>query len=131
MAQEIIERFDPSQDFPIITYGLPYPEALPRQLSNTLYCSQPFLIVSKSLAERTDALERLDACLNSDDVKIAGTHVGMRPHTYYSEVLEVAGKVKATGADCVVTIGGGSLTDAAKAIVLVSWVYKRDFVLGG
>ncbi|KAJ4423245.1 hypothetical protein N0V82_002106 [Gnomoniopsis sp. IMI 355080] len=119
MAQETIKRFDPSQDFPIITYGLPYPEALSRQLSNTLHCSRPFIIASNSLAKKTDALERLNTSLNSGHVKIVGTRVGMRPHTYYSEVLEVAREVKASGADCVVTVGGGSLTDAAKAIVLM------------
>ncbi|KAJ4387930.1 hypothetical protein N0V93_008533 [Gnomoniopsis smithogilvyi] len=119
MAHETIERFDPSEDFPIITYGLPYPEALARQLSNTLHCSRPFMIVSKSLAKETDALERLNSSLNNGDAKVAGIHVGMRPHTYYSEVLEVAGEAKSSGADCVVTIGGGSLTDAAKAIVLM------------
>lgn len=120
MAQETVERFDPSQDFPIITYGLPYPEALAQQLSNTLHCSRPFIIVSDSLTKETDALARLNTSLNSDHVKLAGTRVGMRPHTYYSEVLEVAREVKNSGADCVVTVGGGSLTDAAKAIVLVS-----------
>lgn len=120
MAQEIVERFNPSQDFPIITYGLPYPEILAQQLSTTLRCSRPFIIVSNSLAKKTDALERLNTSLNSGDVKIAGIREGMRPHTYYSEVLEVASEVKVSGADCVVTIGGGSLTDAAKAIVLVS-----------
>lgn len=121
MAQEIIERFNPSQDFPIISYGLPYPEALARQLSSTLHCSRPFLIVSNSLAKNTDALERLNSSLNNGDVRIAGIRVGMRPHTYYSDVLEVTGEVKASRADCVVTVGGGSLTDGAKAIALVSW----------
>lgn len=120
MAQETVERFNPTQEFPIITYGLPYPEALARQLTTTLQCSRPFIIISKSLSQKTDALERLNTSLKNGDVKVTGIHVGMRSHTYYSEVLDVAGKVKAAEADSVVTIGGGSLTDAAKAIVLVS-----------
>lgn len=120
MTQAIIERFNPSQDFPIITHGLPYPEALARQLSTTLHCSRPFIIISKSLANSTGALEQLNATLSSSDVKIVGIRMGMRPHTYYSEVLDVAREVEAAGADCVVTVGGGSLTDGAKAIVLVS-----------
>lgn len=129
MAQETIGRFNPAQEFPIITYGLPYPEALARQLSVTLECSRPFIIISKSLSQKTDALERLNTSLNNGDVKVAGIHVGMRSHTYYSEVLDVAGKVKAAGADSVVTIGGGSLTDAAKAIVLVSLLLCNEIGL--
>ena len=41
----------------------------------------------------------------------------MQPHTLYSEVLAVASAVKASGADCVITLGGGSLIDGAKGIV--------------
>ena len=41
----------------------------------------------------------------------------MQPHTLYSEVLAVASAVKASGADCIITLGGGSLIDGAKGIV--------------
>lgn len=129
MDQETIERFNPAQEFPVINYGLPYPEALARQLSTTLQCSRPFIIISKSLTQKTDALQRLNAGLDNGAVKVAGIHMGMRSHTYYSEVLDVAGKVKAAGADSVVTIGGGSLTDAAKAIVLVSSLHCNEIGL--
>ena len=40
----------------------------------------------------------------------------MQPHTLYSEVLFVASEVKASGADCIITLGGGSLIDGAKGI---------------
>lgn len=120
MAQETVERFNPANELPIITHGLPYPEACARHLTSTLHCSRPFLVISNSLNINTDAVERLKAALNRDDVRIAGIHVGMKPHTYYSEVLEIAGEVKRAGADAIITVGGGSLVDGAKAIVLVS-----------
>ena len=41
----------------------------------------------------------------------------MQPHTLYSEVLAVASEVKDSGADSIITLGGGSLIDGAKAIV--------------
>ena len=46
----------------------------------------------------------------------------MKSHTFISEVLEIvqdAGKVEG-GVDLIVTMGGGSLTDAGKIVALVS-----------
>lgn len=111
----------------MLTHGLPYPEALAKHITTTLHCSRPFIIISKSLATSTDALDRLKTVLDGSSshagataaIKIAGVRIGMQPHTYYSEVLEVTRAVAASAADVVVTIGGGSLTDAAKAVVLL------------
>ena len=41
----------------------------------------------------------------------------MQPHTLYSEVLSVTAEVKNCRADTIVTLGGGSLIDGAKAVV--------------
>lgn len=117
---ESIERFNPDKEFPIITHGLPYPEACAKHLTTTLNKQKPFLVISESLSKTTDVVQRLDSVLNSDNVRIVGTHIGMRPHTYYSEVLQVMYEVKESGADAVVTVGGGSLIDGAKAVSLVS-----------
>ncbi|KAH8757347.1 alcohol dehydrogenase [Diaporthe sp. PMI_573] len=118
MAAESIERFDPDKEFPIITHGLPYPEACAKHLVTTLNRLKPFLVISESLSKTTDVVERLKSALNSDNVSIVGTHIGMRPHTYYSEVLQVMREVKESGADAIVTVGGGSLIDGAKAVSL-------------
>lgn len=120
MATESIQRFDPDKEFPIITHGLPYPEACSKHLATTLNRLKPFLVISESLSKTTDVVERLKAALNRGNVKVAGTHIGMRPHTYYSEVLQVMHEVKESGADAIVTVGGGSLIDGAKAVSLVS-----------
>lgn len=120
MATESIERFDPDREFPIITYGLPYPEACAKHLTTTLNSQKPFLVVSESLSKTTDVVQRLTSALNNDNVKVVGTHIGMRPHTYYSEVLQVLHEVKDSAADAIVTVGGGSLIDGAKAVSFVS-----------
>lgn len=120
MAQETVERFDPAKELPIITHGLPYPEACAKHLGDTLHCSRPFLVISNSLSKSTDAIGLLKAALGRDDVALAGVHIGMKPHTYYSEVLQIAREVKDSGADSIITVGGGSLIDGAKAISLVS-----------
>lgn len=120
MPAESIERFNPENEFPVITHGLPYPEACAKHLTTTLKTHKPFLVISESLSKNTDVVQRLDSALNSDHVKVVGTHIGMRPHTYYSEVLQVIHEVKDSGADAIVTVGGGSLIDGAKAISFVS-----------
>ncbi|KIW09423.1 hypothetical protein, variant [Verruconis gallopava] len=42
----------------------------------------------------------------------------MKPHTYWSEVLEIADECRACNADLIITLGAGSLTDAAKIVSL-------------
>lgn len=121
MPQESTERFNPSKEWPLITHGLPYPEAIARHLTQTLHCKRPFLIISRSLSRNPEIVERLQEALGKEDgnAKIAGVRPGMLPHTYYSEILEISRKVNETAADSIVTIGGGSLVDGAKAISLV------------
>lgn len=120
MAAETVERFNPENELPIITHGLPYPEACAKHLTTTLHTQKPFLVISESLSKNTDVVQRLNSALNSEHVKVVGTHIGMRPHTYHSEVLQVLHEVKDSGADAIVTVGGGSLVDGAKAISFVS-----------
>jgi alcohol dehydrogenase class IV len=58
----------------------------------------------------------------------------MRPHTLWSEVLEIAIEARECEADLFLTVGGGTLTDGAKATVLVfpardsqlEWIEGRD-----
>jgi alcohol dehydrogenase class IV len=115
---EVIERLNPAKPLPIITYNLPFPEACAKHLKETLNCGKPFIIVSSSLSRNTDATKRLEAALGEGNV--AGVRVGMQPHTLYSEVLEISKTIKQSGADSVITVGGGSLIDGAKAMVFVS-----------
>jgi alcohol dehydrogenase class IV len=76
-----------------------------------------YIIASRTLSNNTDALQRLQDAL---DEKVAGVRVGMKSHTYWSEVLEVTRACRKCEADLIVTLGGGSLTDAAKIVSLVS-----------
>ena len=48
----------------------------------------------------------------------------MKPHTLWSEVLEVTQDALEKDADLLITLGAGSLTDAAKIVVLVSRATK-------
>ncbi|TVY52337.1 Dehydrogenase FUM7 [Lachnellula cervina] len=108
-------RYDPSKDFPIVSWGLPFPEACAKHMSDTLRVSKAYIIVSGSLSRNTNALQRLESALGED--MVAGVWRGMTPHTLYSELLTITKDVKKSGADCIVTLGGGSLIDGAKGMI--------------
>jgi alcohol dehydrogenase class IV len=114
------ERINPAKPLPIVSWGLPFPEACAKHLSDTLNTSKAYIIVSGSLSRNTDALQRLESALGAE--RVAGVWKGMAPHTLYSELLTIAKDFKKSGADCIVTLGGGSLIDGAKGMVFVSFL---------
>jgi len=120
MSETLCRAF-PNREKPLISYGLPFPDALLRYLSNESRVAKVYVICSGSLAKNTSYLEALNQQLGD---KIVGTRVGMRSHSFWSEILEVVEAVKRCGAEYIVTLGAGSLTDAAK---VVSYVGCLDF----
>lgn len=102
--------------YPHISYGLPFTIACKKHVAATFQASRVFLIVSRSLAKNTEHVKNLQHALGA---KVVGTRVGMRPHTLWSEVLEVTREAKELEADLLITLGAGSLTDGAKIIALV------------
>ncbi|KAJ3564711.1 hypothetical protein NPX13_g7749 [Xylaria arbuscula] len=73
-------------------------------------------MASKSLSAQTQYLAKLEATLGEKHV---GTWIGVKPHSPYDDLVEILRDIKAKEADCLVTLGGGSLTDSAKFIVYV------------
>jgi alcohol dehydrogenase class IV len=124
-SSEHVEQFFPGVEYPIISYGLPFPQACAKHAIETLGCSKVYVICSGSLSRNTKFLERLEAALGKDH--FVGVRKGMKPHTMFSELLEVAVDVEKSGADCIITIGGGSLVDAAKYIPFVSACSWNNF----
>jgi alcohol dehydrogenase class IV len=116
-STEQIEQFFPGVEYPIISYGLPFPQACAKHVKETLGCSKVYVICSGTLSRTTDIFERLEAALGEG--RLVGVRKGMKPHTMFSELLEVAADVEKSGADCITTVGGGSLVDAAKYIPFV------------
>ena len=103
---------------PQISYGLPFPEACAKHVSNTFKASRVYIIASGSLSRQTDHVKRLQQALGD---KVVGTTYGMKPHTLWSEILEITAKANEAKADMLVTLGAGSLTDGAKIIALVRY----------
>ncbi|KAF7986288.1 hypothetical protein HWV62_35226 [Athelia sp. TMB] len=114
-SQEILRSAFASKDRPLVSQGLPFPDACLKHVSTTFNVSRIYIISSGSLARNTDALERLQRALEG---RVVGTRVGMKPHTYFREVLEIVHDAREARADCIVTLGGSSLTDGAKVVAL-------------
>jgi len=57
-------------------------------------------------------------------VEVVGVKKGMRPHTPWTQIIEIANEARAENADCIITLGAGSLTDGAKLVVLVSKIFS-------
>ena len=75
-------------------------------------------------------MDKLIHKLNQDvgERTVVGVKNGIRSHTYFSDVLDIVNKAKDCDADCLVTLGAGSLTDAAKvdSLALANDATSRD-----
>lgn len=106
----------PPKSKPHISTGLPFAAACAHHISNTYHASKVYIIVSNSIS-RTENLASLQEALGD---KIVGVRKGIKPHTPWDDVLEIVKDVQEKGADVIVTLGAGSLTDGAKVISFVS-----------
>lgn len=102
---------------PYMSYGLPYDKACAKHISDTFKASKVYIISSGTLARKTDKVDRLVDTIGKQ--KVVGLRQGITPHTPWTEILSIAQECRDAGADCVVTIGAGSITDGAKIVVLV------------
>ncbi|WP_454633819.1 iron-containing alcohol dehydrogenase [Bradyrhizobium cenepequi] len=102
----------PSMDF--VIYGKPAAEAL-REEAERLGAKRVYLIVSRTLNTSTDEIEKIRAALGD---RYAATFDGIPQHTTRDVVVQTAGRAKEAGADLVVAIGGGSVVDAAKIVLM-------------
>ena len=95
-----------------VVFGKPAAEAVAAQVRR-LGAVRVFLMVSNSLDRNTDEIEKVRRALGD---RYVGTFAQMPPHTPRIAVLRATEAVRAAQADLIVTIGGGSVTDAAKAV---------------
>lgn len=74
-----------------------------------------FLLVSRSLYSNTDEIDRIKKALGD---RFAAVYHGMPPHAPRGAVLEAAAIARDADTDLVVTVGGGSVTDAGKIVTI-------------
>jgi maleylacetate reductase len=97
-----------------VVFGRPAAEAVVEQMDR-LGTSRAFLMVSGTLNRQTDEIEKIRKALGS---RCAATFDAMPPHTPREAVIAAAEQARAANADLIVTVGGGSITDGAKAVQL-------------
>jgi maleylacetate reductase len=97
-----------------VVFGRPAAEAVADQ-AKRLNAARVFLLVSGTLNRETQEIENIRKALGS---RHAGTFDAMLAHTPRSCVVAAAEQARNAKADLIVTIGGGSVTDGAKAVQL-------------
>ena len=97
-----------------VVFGAPAAQAV-ADLARRAGAERVFLMVSGTLNRETPEIERVRAALGN---RCAAVFDRMPPHTPRKAVIEAAEAARAAGADLIVTVGGGSVTDAAKAVQL-------------
>ena len=95
-----------------VVFGKPAAEAVAEE-ARRLSATRVFLMVSSSLNRNTEEIAKVKAALAN---RCAAVWDGMPPHTPRSAVLKATEQARAVEADLIVTIGGGSITDGAKAV---------------
>jgi maleylacetate reductase len=102
----------PPMDF--VIYGKPAAQAL-REEAERLDARRVFLIASRTLNTTTDEIEKIRNALAE---RHAGTFDGIPQHTTRDVVVQAAAQARDAKADLIVAIGGGSVVDAAKIILM-------------
>jgi len=97
-----------------VVFGRPASEAVVEQMDR-VGATRAFLMVSGTLNRETDEIEKIRRALGT---RHAATFDAMPAHTPRSAVIAAADQARAANADLIVTVGGGSITDGAKAVQL-------------
>ena len=97
-----------------VVFGRPAADAIAAQIDR-LGASRAFLMVSGTLNRTTDEIEKIRNRLGP---RCVATFDAMPPHTPREAVIAAAEQARGAQADLIVTVGGGSITDGAKAVQL-------------
>jgi maleylacetate reductase len=103
--------------FPVmesVIFGEPFVDALAREV-NRVEARAVLILASGTLARETETVDRLCRMLGN---RSAGVWMRIGAHTPRTDVVAAANAAREAGADLIVTLGGGSVTDAAKMVGL-------------
>jgi maleylacetate reductase len=101
-------------DMDRVIYGKPFADVLGAEVDR-LEARAVFVLASGSLARDTDVVDRIRGVLGN---RCAGVNSRIGAHTPRTDVVAAANAAREAGADLILTIGGGSVTDAAKMVGL-------------
>jgi maleylacetate reductase len=106
-----IHRFPPMER---VVYGTPLAEALAAEVER-LGARAVYVMASGTLARQTDVVDSVRHVLGN---RQAGLCTKIAAHTPRIDVVAAANEARAAKADLLLTVGGGSVTDAAKMVGL-------------
>jgi len=97
-----------------VVFGNPFSEVLAQEVDR-LDARAVFVLASGTLSRETKLVERLRQTLGN---RFAGLCAKIGAHTPRIDVVAAANSARESGADLIVTLGGGSITDGAKMVGL-------------
>lgn len=106
-----IHRYPPMER---VIYGIPLAEALAEEVTRH-DTRAVYVMASGTLNRETDIIETVRRVLGN---RLAGLCAKIGAHTPRTDVVAAANEARAAKADLILTVGGGSVTDAAKMVGL-------------
>jgi maleylacetate reductase len=106
-----IHRYPPMDR---VIYGIPLAEALADEVSR-LDARAVYVMASGTLNRHTDVVDTIGRVLGK---RLVGVCAKIGAHTPRTDVVAAANEARAAKADLLLTVGGGSVTDAAKMVGL-------------
>jgi maleylacetate reductase len=97
-----------------VIYGIPLAEALADEVKR-LDSQAVYILASGTLTRETDVIAGVRDVLGN---RVAGVCSSIGAHTPRIDVVAAANEARAAKADVLLTVGGGSVTDAAKMVGL-------------
>ncbi|MBI2736688.1 MAG: iron-containing alcohol dehydrogenase [Rhodospirillales bacterium] len=100
-----------------VVHGRPAPDVVAEEVE-ALGKKRVFLTTSRSLASDDAMPRRIAAALGP---RFAGSFAAIPAHSPRQSVIDGAAAARAAGADLLVAVGGGSVIDATKVMLLCLW----------
>jgi len=97
-----------------VSFGVPVGEAVLKEVRR-MGAERLFLMASGTLNRNTKEVDNIRKTL---DKKLVGEFYEMSPHTPRTDVIKATEIARNKDVDLIITFGGGSITDAAKAVAL-------------
>lgn len=97
-----------------VGWGTPAPQAIEREMA-AIGAERALIVASSTLTEKTGVIDDIKSALGD---RIVGVFTGTKEHTPIATVIEGVEAIRKSGADVVVTVGGGTPIDTVKAAIL-------------